>query len=42
MIPMFQSFLFRLFESEAPVLELLERNPFPDAPPKFVHLRLYR
>jgi hypothetical protein len=39
---MFQSFLFRHFEGEAPVVGLLERNPFPDAPPKFIRLRLYR
>jgi hypothetical protein len=42
MSPWFQSFLFKLFKGETPVVGLLEKNPFPDAPPKFIRLRLYR
>jgi hypothetical protein len=41
MSPWFQSFLFKLFQGEEPVVGLLEKNPFPDAPPKFIRLRLY-
>ena len=32
----FQSFLSRLLVGEKNVLKLLEQNPFPDSPPKFV------
>jgi predicted DCC family thiol-disulfide oxidoreductase YuxK len=41
MSPWFQSFLFKLFKGEAAVVGLLEKNPFPDAPPKFIRLRFY-
>lgn len=34
--PWFQSFLARLLEGSPEVLSLLEKNPFPDQPPKFV------
>lgn len=32
----------RLLESSPPVLALLDKNPFPDAPPRFVRARLYQ
>jgi len=34
--PWFQSFLLRLLQGSPQVLALLESNPFPDAPPKFL------
>jgi len=34
--PWFQSFLLRLLQGSPEVLALLETNPFPDAPPKFL------
>jgi hypothetical protein len=39
--PWFQPFLKRLLEGEPKVLALLAENPFPDAPPKFIHIVLY-
>jgi lipase maturation factor 1 len=40
--PWFVNFLVRLLEGSPPVLRLLERNPFPDAPPHYVRARLFR
>jgi hypothetical protein len=40
--PWFISFMARLFQGSPSVLGLLERNPFPDAPPHFLRARLYR
>src|ERR1041385_3862158 len=37
----FQNFLVRLLEGSPPVLDLLERNPFPDAPPRYIRAQLY-
>lgn len=34
--PWFQSFLFRLLQGEPAVLALLEHNPFPEKPPRFL------
>jgi lipase maturation factor 1 len=34
--PWFVQFCVRLLEGSPPVLELLEKNPFPDAPPKYI------
>jgi predicted DCC family thiol-disulfide oxidoreductase YuxK len=34
--PWFQSFLIRLLQGSPEVLALLEKNPFPDQPPKFL------
>jgi len=34
--PWFQNFLTRLLQGSPSVLELLEKNPFPEKPPKFV------
>jgi hypothetical protein len=33
--------MLRLLESSPPVLALLDSNPFPDRPPKFVQAKLY-
>jgi len=38
----FQSFIKKLLQGEPNVLPLLEENPFPDAPPKFVRVTLYQ
>jgi hypothetical protein len=34
--PWFQSFLARLLEGSPEVLALLENNPFPEEPPKYI------
>jgi hypothetical protein len=34
--PWFQSFLIRLLQGSPEVLALLETNPFPEKPPKFL------
>jgi len=39
--PWFGWFMRRLLEGSPDVLSLLERNPFPDAPPRFVRAVLY-
>jgi lipase maturation factor len=40
--PWFGAFLERLLRNDRPTLRLLRRNPFPDAPPRYVRARLYR
>ncbi len=40
--PWFQQFLRRLLEGSPDVLALLDRNPFPNQPPKYVRALLYR
>ncbi|MGV9801552.1 lipase maturation factor family protein [Mycobacterium sp. NPDC003449] len=40
--PWLRTFLERLLQGDAPTLNLLRRNPFPEAPPRFVRARLYR
>ena len=42
MSPWFQSFLVRLATGETAVIDLLETNPFSNAPPRFVRIVLYR
>jgi len=37
----FVAFMLRLLEGSPPVLALLDGNPFPEGPPKFVRARLY-
>jgi hypothetical protein len=32
----------RLLEGDRPTLELIRRNPFPDAPPRLVRARFFR
>ncbi len=39
--PWFVNFLVRLLHNSSPVLELLESNPFPDSPPKYIRSVLY-
>ena len=39
--PWFVNFIVRLLEGSPDVLKLLERNPFPGAPPKFVRAVVY-
>ena len=38
----FTSFLKRLLEGSPEVLALLEHNPFPDRPPRFLRTRVYQ
>ena len=40
--PWLQGLMLRLLEGSPPVLGLLDRNPFPDAPPRYVRLVYYR
>jgi lipase maturation factor 1 len=39
--PWFVNFLARLLQGSKPVLGLLETNPFPDAPPRYIRARLF-
>ncbi|HEV8122087.1 MAG TPA: lipase maturation factor family protein [Candidatus Polarisedimenticolia bacterium] len=39
--PWFQNFLVRLLQGSPDVLALLQRNPFPDHPPRYIRSRLY-
>ncbi len=41
-IPWYQTFCRRLLEGAPDVLALLEHNPFPDRPPRYVRGELYR
>ncbi|HVT27109.1 MAG TPA: lipase maturation factor family protein, partial [Lacipirellulaceae bacterium] len=38
----FQSFLMRLLSGDQPVISLLEKDPFPNTPPKFIRIILYQ
>jgi len=38
----FVRFIARLLEGDPPTLRLIRRNPFPDAPPRFVRARFFR
>ena len=40
--PWFQNLVFRLLQGSPPVLTLLESNPFPDRPPRYVRAKLYQ
>jgi len=42
MSPWFQSFLTQLLHGEPAVVGLLEKNPYPEAPPKFIRVSLYQ
>jgi hypothetical protein len=42
MSPWFQSFLTQLSRGEPQVVGLLEKNPFPGAPPRFIRIVLYK
>lgn len=37
----FSDFMIRLLEGEPPVLRLLQYNPFPNAPPKYIRARIF-
>src|SRR4029453_18646467 len=39
--PWFVNLCVRLLEGSPPVLGLLERNPFPDSPPRYVRAQLF-
>jgi hypothetical protein len=39
--PWFESFCVRLLQGSPPVLALLQKNPFPQHPPKFIRAGLY-
>ncbi|EDV28848.1 uncharacterized protein TRIADDRAFT_18249 [Trichoplax adhaerens] len=39
--PWFKSFLHRLLTNQKEVVELLQYNPFPDKPPKYIRSKLY-
>jgi hypothetical protein len=39
--PWFQNFLVRLLQGSPEVMALLEKNPFPGAPPRYIRARLY-
>jgi predicted DCC family thiol-disulfide oxidoreductase YuxK len=39
--PWFVSFCIRLLQGSPAVLGLLDKNPFPDAPPKYIRARVY-
>ena len=41
-VPWFSNFCARLLEGSPDVLNLLEFNPFPDRPPRYVRGVLYR
>ena len=38
----FLRFVARLLQGDRPTLDLIRRNPFPDAPPRFVRVRFFR
>ena len=40
--PWLGGLVMRLLEGSPPVLALFERNPFPDGPPRFIRLTVYR
>ena len=40
--PYFNNLLARLFQAPPAVAPLFSRDPFPDAPPRFIHLAFYR
>ncbi len=41
-LPWFGAFLDRLLENSAEVVDLLETRPFPEAPPRYLRVDLYR
>ncbi len=40
-VPWFVNFMIRLLQGSPDVIELLEKNPFPEAPPRYVRAVLY-
>jgi hypothetical protein len=41
-MPAFESFLEALLNNSGPVTDLLARNPFPDDPPRYLRVELFR
>jgi Lipase maturation factor len=41
-LPWLQSFLERLLRNDRPTLRLLQHNPFPESPPRYVRAELYQ
>lgn len=39
--PWFVNFCFRLLQGQPEVLALMEKNPFPDKPPRFIRARIF-
>ena len=39
--PWFVTMVYRLLTGQEEVLELIDRNPFPDAPPKYIRAKLF-
>ncbi|KAJ8023409.1 Lipase maturation factor 2 [Holothuria leucospilota] len=39
--PWFISFIYRLLHNQKEVLHLIDHNPFPNSPPKFIRAKLY-
>jgi hypothetical protein len=39
--PWFLNFCMRLLQGQPEVLALIEKNPFPDKPPKFIRAMVY-
>ena len=39
--PWFINFLLRLLQGSSDVLQLLDKNPFPDRPPRYMRAMLY-
>ena len=37
----FQSFMLKLLQGEPVILKLLQSNPFPKAPPRYIRARFY-
>jgi hypothetical protein len=40
--PWLEQFLYRLLKGSPEVLDLLQKNPFPDSPPKYLRVLRYR
>ena len=41
-LPWFEEFLYALLDNSPDAVELLEHNPFPDKPPRFIHVDAYK
>ena len=41
-LPWFEEFLYALLDNAPHAVELLEHNPFPDKPPRYIHVDAYR
>jgi hypothetical protein len=41
-LPWFEEFLYALLDNAPHAVKLLEHNPFPDKPPRYIHVDAYR